>query len=169
MFFSQCFMGVGDVTVVWEIFNTESAKGDFAVAPYSFEIKYSKGEESFGTSSGEEFEGSDEKILGRLLNLEWFIGTWGRDDQMAFCVRINMESHTFSFHKDKNLPFIQIFGPVVKRMTLKMFQWATLIRKIYEIWKKANLQLNLVTDELLYSDMLLLLSWMDNSTELYVF
>ena len=50
-------MGVGDVTAVSGIFNTASAKGDFAVAPYSFEPKYSKRKESFDTSSGEEFEG----------------------------------------------------------------------------------------------------------------
>lgn len=64
-------MGDCDVTALPEIFNMASARGDFAVPPYSFEPEYSEGQESFDSSSGEESEGSDEDVLGRLLNLEW--------------------------------------------------------------------------------------------------
>ena len=33
---------------------------------------HSKDDESFVISSGEESEGTDEEVLGRLQNLEWF-------------------------------------------------------------------------------------------------
>ena len=47
-----------------------SPKRDLTVAPYSFEPEYSEGNESFDTSSDEEFESSDKKVFRRLLNLE---------------------------------------------------------------------------------------------------
>lgn len=61
-----------DVTALSEIFNMAPTKGNLALALHNFERENSKDDESFVISSGEESEGTDEEVLGRLQNLEWF-------------------------------------------------------------------------------------------------
>ena len=62
----------GDVTALSEIFNMASTRENLALALHNFERENSKDDESLVISSGEESEGTDEEVLGRLQNLEWF-------------------------------------------------------------------------------------------------
>ena len=71
MFSSQKVLGISDVTALSKTSNIGSAE-EFSVTSYSFESEYEEGEKSSSDSSSDEISGgSDEKVFGRLLSLEW--------------------------------------------------------------------------------------------------
>ena len=44
---------------------------EFVVTPYNFESEYEEGEESSNSSESEYSDGSDEKVFGCLVTLDW--------------------------------------------------------------------------------------------------